>query len=135
LRDGSPSAIVRGLIVGLLLLLAYCLALAARTGLADMYAAPAKSFLQAKRDAGEILSQVEWQGLYDSLTQALALAPRDPENLSELGRLDRIALEANDLSAADLSRHGKASASHYQAALALRPTWAWDWSDLALVKY
>ena len=32
-------------------------------------------------------------------------------------------------------RYGDAATGYYQAALALRPTWPWDWGNLALVKY
>jgi hypothetical protein len=118
-----------------LLLLGYALSIAARTGLADVYAEPAKSYLQTKRDADEVLTRAEWHALYGSLIRALALAPGDPDYLSELGRLHRILLEAHDLDAGEISRHGDASAGYYQAALALRPTWPWDWGNLALVKY
>jgi hypothetical protein len=135
LPDKSPSPLVRASIAALLLLLGYAISVAARTGLADVYAEPAKSYLQTKRDAGEVLAQAEWQALYDSLTQALALAPGDPANISELGRLHRIMLERDDLDAAEILRYGDAAAGHYQAALALRPTWPWDWGNLAVVKY
>ena len=118
-----------------MLVLAYALSVAARTGLADVYAEPAKSYLQTKRAVGEVLTRDEWQALYGSLTRALALAPGDPENLSELGRLHRILLEADDLDAGEISRYGDAGTAYYQAALALRPTWPWDWGNLALVKY
>jgi hypothetical protein len=118
-----------------LLVLGYALSVAVRTGLADVCAEPAKSYLQTKREAGEVLTRDEWHALYGGLIQALALAPGDPENLSELGRLYRILLEANDLDAGEISRYGDAGTVHYQAALVLRPTWPWDWGDLALVKY
>jgi len=61
LPDLAPSALVRACIAALLLLLGYALSVAARTGLADVYAAPAKSYLQTKRDAGEVLTPDEWQ--------------------------------------------------------------------------
>jgi hypothetical protein len=127
--------LVRASIAALLLLLGFALSIAARTGLADVYAAPAKAYLQTKRDAGGGLTRDEWQALEGSLIRALALAPRDPDNLSELGRLYRIPLEADDLDAAEILRYGDAAAAYYQAALALRPTWPWDWGNLALVKY
>ena len=117
------------------MLLGYALSIAARTGLADVYAAPAKSYLHAKRYADEVLTQEEWQAVYGSLIQALALAPGDPDNLSELGHLYGILLEAEDLDAGQISHDGDAGAGYYQAALALRPTWPWDWGNLALVKY
>lgn len=117
------------------LLLGYAFSIAARTGLADTYAEPAKDFLQAKRDADEALTQDEWQAIYDNLGRALALAPGNPAILSELGRLHRIQLEVDDLDAEALLRYGDAAAGYYQAALALRPTWPWDWGNLALVNY
>ena len=135
LPELAPSAPVRAFIAALLLVLGYALSVAARTGLADVYAEPAKSYLQTKREAGEVLTRDEWQALYGSLMQALALAPGDPDNLSELARLHRILLEADDLDAGDISRYGDAGTRYYQAALAVRPTWPWDWGNLALVKY
>ena len=133
--DKASPIFVRAFIAALLLLLGYAFSIAARTGLADVYAEPAKSYLQTKRDAGEALTRDEWQAIYASLKHALALAPGDPANLSELGRLHRIVLERDDLDAAEILRFGDAAAGYYQAALALRPTWPWDWSNLALVKY
>ena len=109
--------------------------MAARTGLADAYAEPAKYFLESKRSARELLTGDEWQAIYDSLRQALVLAPGDPENISELGRLYRILLEAPDLEAEQILRFGDAATGYYQAAIARRPTWPWDWGDLARVKY
>ena len=111
--DKAPSVRVRRSIAALLLLLGYALSIAVRTGLADVYAAPAKVFLQTKRDAGEVLTRDEWQALDGRLIRALALAPGDPENLSELGRLHRILLEANKLDAAEISRYGDAGAVYY----------------------
>jgi hypothetical protein len=135
LPDIAPSALVRASIAALLLLLGYALSIATRTGLADVYAEPAKSYLQMKRDANEVLTREEWDALYGSLIRALALAPGDPDNLSELGRLHRILLEADDLDVGEITHDGDTGASYYQAALALRPTWPWDWGNLALVKY
>ena len=130
-----PRSLRRPTIAALLLVLGYALSVAARTGLADVYAEEAKTYLQTKREADEVLSRDEWQALYGSLTRALALAPGDPDNLSELGRLHRILLEADDLDAGQISRYGDAGAGYYEAALALRPTWPWDWGNLALVRY
>jgi hypothetical protein len=135
LPDPAPPARARAFIAALLLLLGYAFSSAVRIGLADVYAAPARSYLQDRREAGEVLTPAEWQAVQGSLVRALALAPGDPENLSELGRLHRILLEADDLDAAQISREGEAGAGYYQAALALRPTWPWDWGHLALVKY
>jgi len=113
-----------------LLLLGYALSVAARTGaLTDVYVAPAKSYLQTKREAGEVLTRDEWQALCGSLIRALALAPGDTENLSELGRLHRILLDADDLDAGSYRVTATRGAGYYQAALALRPKWPWDWGN------
>jgi hypothetical protein len=135
LPDFAPSTLVRASVAALMLPLGYALSVATRTGLADAYAEPAKSYLQTKREAGEVLTRDERQAVHDSLIRALALAPGDPDNLSELGRLHRILLEADDLDAGEITRYGDAGAGYYQAALAQRPTWPWDWGNLALVKY
>ena len=52
-----------------------------------------------------------------------------------LGRLHRILLEAADLDVGQITRYANAGTAYYQAALVLRPTWPWDWGNLALVKY
>jgi hypothetical protein len=126
---------VRASALGLVVLLTLVTIRAGRTGLADVYAEPAKLFLQTKRDAGEVLTGAEWQAVFTTLEQALVLAPGDPRNLSELGRLHRIVLEADDLDAQEILRFGDAAARYYTAALAVRPTWPWDWGNLALVRY
>ena len=135
LPEHVPSPRVRASIVAFLLVLGYALSVAVRTGLADVYAEPAKAYLQTKREAGEVLTRDEWQALSGNLIQALALAPGDPENLSELGRLYRILLEAADLDVGQITLYANAGSAYYQAALVLRPTWPWDWGNLALVKY
>lgn len=135
LPDKASSRPPRALILALLLLLGYAFSVAARTGLGDVYAAPAKSYLQLKREAAEELTQDEWQALRGSLTWALAMSPGDPDTLSELGRLHRILLEAAGLDVGEITRLGDAGTRYYLAALALRPTWPWDWGNLALVKY
>lgn len=135
MAEQTPSTLARVGVVAALLLLGYAFSGSVRTGLADAYAAPAKSYLDARRAAGETLAPEEWQALTDSLTRALWLSPGDPETLSELGRLHRIRLEGEDLDAAAITRLGDAGAAYYQAALAQRPTWPWDWSNLAMVKY
>jgi len=59
LPELAPSVPVRAFIAALLLLLGYALSVAARTGLADVYAEEAKSYLQTKREAGEVLTRDE----------------------------------------------------------------------------
>lgn len=121
--------------VALLLVLGYALSIAARTGLADVYAEAAKSYLQTKLRANEVLTREDWQALSGSLIRALALAPGNPENLTELGYLNRLLIEGNDRDAEEILRYGDAGAGYYQAALAVRPTWPWDWGNLAVLKY
>jgi len=133
--EQALAPLVRVMLGILLLLLGYAFSIAAGTALADAYAAPAESYLQDKRDAREAFTEEEWQALSASLKRALALAPGDPRILSELARLHRVQLEVEDLDAGQITRHGDSATGYYQRALALRPTWPWDWGNLALVKY
>ena len=133
--DQTHSTLIRVFLGVLLLLLGYALSVAARTALADAYAEPAKSYLQGMRDADEVLNGDQWGAVFAALDRALALAPGDPRNLSELGRLYRTLLESDTLNAEQILRFGDTAAGYYQAALVLRPTWPWDWGNLALVKY
>lgn len=135
MTDPIRSPVVLALVALLLLLLGYATSIAVRTGLADLHAEPAKDFLETKRNAGEVLTQDEWQAIHDTLSQALILAPGNPENISELGRLYRIRLEPDDLDAAQITSYGDSATAFYQTAIARRPTWPWDWSDMARVKY
>ncbi|MDH3415332.1 MAG: hypothetical protein OEM64_03375, partial [Gammaproteobacteria bacterium] len=117
------------------LALAYALSLAARNGLADLYAEPAKNFLQEKRDADLALTDTEWQAIHANLRRALGLEPHNPVTLTELGRLHRIQLESDTLDRTAIERHGKLAIDYYEQAARLRPAWPWVWSNLALVRY
>ena len=55
----------------LILVLGYAAIAAARDGLADLYAQPAKSFLQAKRDPYETLTETERLAIQTNLLAAL----------------------------------------------------------------
>jgi len=50
-------------IAALLLLLGYALSVAARNGAGRRLRRTGKSYLQTKRDAGEVLTRDEWQAL------------------------------------------------------------------------
>jgi len=117
------------------ILLVVALTLAARNGLADLYAEPAKNFLQDRRDAGATLTETEWQAIHANLRRALSFAPHNPITLTELGRLHRIQLESDTLSDTEIDRHGNLAADYYEQAAVLRPAWPWGWSSLALVRY
>lgn len=135
-RDSSLAALFgRGLLALLALALAYPLVLAVRNGWADLYAEPAKSFLQDSRDAGVTLSEAQWQAIHANLQRALSLTPHDPVTLTELGRLHRIQLESDTLAPAEIERHGHLALGYYEQAALRRPAWPWGWSNSALVRY
>jgi len=113
----------------------YALTLAARNGLADLYARPAKNYLQDKRDEGTTLTETEWQAIHTNLLRALSLAPNDPVTLTELGRLHRILLEDDTLDRSEVQRFGESAIDYYEQAAMRRPTWPWGWSSVALVRY
>ena len=137
-RLGSGSTvpvIVRVSLAMFALVLLYALTLSARNGLADIYAQPAKDFLQDKRDADITLTETEWQIIHANLRQALSLSPNDPDMLSELGRLHRIQLEQDALDPMEIERHGNLAIDYYERAAKLRPAWSWVWINLAHVRW
>ena len=137
-RLGSRSrvpVIIRVSLAMFALVLLYALTLAARNGLADIYAQPAKDFLQDKRDADVALTETEWQAVHANLRQSLGLSPNDPDILSELGRLHRIKLEQEALDPMEIERHGNLAIDYYERAARLRPAWPWVWVSLAHVRW
>ena len=115
--------------------LVYALTVAARNGLADLYAEPAETFLQDTRASGGTLTETEWLAIEANLLKALNLAPDDPSTLTELGRLHRIQLEADTLALTEVERYGNLAIGYYEEAARLRPAWPWGWSNLALMRY
>jgi len=137
-RLGSRSrvpVIIRVSLAMFALVLLYALTLAARNGLAYLYAEPARAFLQDKRDADIALTDTEWQAIHANLRQALDLSPNDPDTLSELGRLHRIQLEQDALDPMEIERHGNLAIDYYERAARLRPAWSWVWINLAHVRW
>ncbi len=123
--------------MGLVALLLYAAYHAARIGLADVYAAPAMTYLQARDDAGAPLTDREWQRLDTALQLALALAPANPDYLAHLGWLQQIKLrqDRDSLASEEVRRYGALASRYYGRAAALRLTWPYDWGNLAIEEY
>jgi hypothetical protein len=136
-RSSTRARVVLGLIVAFGVLLLYSANVALRTGLADVYAAPAMRYLQAKDDAGMPLTEAEWQQLEAALRRGSELAPANPDYLAHLGWLQQIKLtQDNDsLEIEDVLSHAALASGYYGRAAALRPTWPYDWGDLAIEEY
>jgi hypothetical protein len=119
------------------ILLVYQLTVVIRSGLADLYAAPAIVYLLDQQETEVELTPTEWQALEANLNRALALAPHTPRYLSNLGWLQQIRLtqEEDTLSEAERARLEFLAYDLYARAAALRPTWPYDWGDMAIEKY
>ena len=133
--NSSRAPLIRVTLALLALALVYALTLAARNGLAYLYAEPAKNFLQDKRDAGVTLAETEWQAIHANYRRALSLAPSNPVTLRELGHLHRIQLESDTLDRTEIERHGELALDYYEQAAMLRPAWPRNWSSQAEVRY
>ncbi len=136
-RSSARSPVVPSLIVAFGALLLYAASLALRTGLADVYAEPAMSYLQAKDDASVPLTELEWQQLEAALRRGSELAPANPDYLAHLGWLQQIKLtqDRDSLAIEDVLSYGALASGYYGQAAALRPTWPYDWGDLAIEEY
>ncbi len=118
-------------------LLAYQLVVSARTGLADMYALPTMVFLLEIHDRHLELAEEDRQVVEINLNRALALAPDNPDYLSNLGWLRQVRLrqEHDTLDPVEKARLETLAYQSYAQASAQRPTWPYDWGDMALEQY
>ncbi len=136
-RSSARSPVILSFIVASGALLLYAASLALRTGFADIYAEPAMNYLQAKDDAGAPLTELEWQQLEAALRRGSELAPNNPDYLAHLGWLQQIKLtqDRDSLVSEELLSYGALASGYYGQAAALRPTWPYDWGDLAIEEY
>ena len=118
-------------------LLMYQLVVAARTGLADVYALPTMNFLLEIHDRHLELAEEDRQVVEINLNRALALAPDNPDYLSNLGWLQQIRLrqEQDTLDPVEKAQIETLAYQSYAQASAQRPTWPYDWGDMALEQY
>ena len=132
-RSRTTLAVAVALII-LLLLTAFQ---AARLGLADFYASPVISYIRFKQNTQTALTQTELQRAEVALRLGSELAPNNPEYLSYPGFLQqlKISQHVGRLPADDLVSIASLATNYYAKAAALRPTWPYDWGNLAVEEY
>jgi hypothetical protein len=118
-------------------LLVYQLVAAVRAGLGDMYAAPAMLYMLEANDNQFEITPADQQAIEISLNRGLAFAPYTPEYLGNLGWLQqyRMAVDEESLDDAEWLRLSTLAYESYAKAVAQRPTWPYDWGDMALEQY
>ena len=132
------ARIAGGIAAGILL---FAIFAAARIGLADIYATPAQSYLAGRSNAAldnEValeLTAEELNAISANLDRALAFTATNPELLSWAGRVNLYRLIPDELDAPEILEIGNAAAQRFNEALAARPTWPWDWLNLASARY
>lgn len=130
---------ITGIVIGISL--ACAILAAGRLGLADIYSTPAQIYLAVRSDASVTedeaftLSTDEIGAIDLNLARAHAFTPDDPELMSWMGRMYLYQLVPDELDANDILELGDAAAARFHQALAARPTWAWDWLNLATARY
>ena len=110
---------------------------AVRAGLGDLYAVPAMGYLfEAQNNQAEIAA-ADQQAIELSLNRSLAFAPGTPQYLSSLGWLQqyRMAPDKESLNDDDWLRLSGLAYDFYAQAAAQRPTWPYDWGDMAIERY
>ena len=124
--------------VGLLaVLLVYQLVGAMRTGLGDLYAAPAMRYLIEVSDRAVEISPADRQAVQRSLNRGLFFAPGTPEYLSSLGWLHQERMAIGEAVPGDVEwrRLSALAYDSYAKAAVQRSTWPYDWADVALELY
>lgn len=118
-------------------LLMYQLVVAAGKGLADVSALPTMVFLLEIHDCYLELAEEDRQVVEINLNRALALAPDNPDYLSNVGWLQQIRLrqEQDTLDPVEKAQIATLAYQSYAQASALRPTWPYDWGDMVLEQY
>lgn len=118
-------------------LLCYRLVMAVLTGLADLYAAPAMVYLLEMKDRELALAAEDWWAVESRLNRGLALAPDNPDYLSALGYLQQLGsrLEQDTFGSVEKEQLKTLAYHSYARAAAQRPTWPYDWGDMALEQY
>jgi hypothetical protein len=118
-------------------LLFYHLVTALLTGLADLYAGPAMVYLLDMKNRGLALAAEDWWAVENRLNRALALAPDNPDYLSTLGYLQQLGSrqEQDTFDSVEKAQLESLAYQSYAQAAAQRPTWPYDWGDMALEQY
>jgi len=132
MRLAAPGKVIAVFLVPCFLYLAW---VAARWGLADVYARPAIITLN-KWKLGEMrLGQDDWQQLQADLAWSLQLDPDNPELQQWMGTAIEGPYKSyfTDRSVGDLAR--RVAVEHYRRSIQLQPTWPHAWMDLANVKF
>lgn len=148
-RFATPTPIAaRTLAAVLALLLVLPGVRAARNGIADVYAAPALNYL-LYRPAGTPITPSALDSLEDAVGRSIEFAPENPDYLASFGYLEQLKLTLEEPDQSDEAvqaaspvpegspvREGSTRASAYYArAAAVRPTWPYDWGDMAIEAY
>jgi hypothetical protein len=117
--------------------LLYRLVVALLTGLADLYASPAMVYLLEMKDRRLALSAEDWILVENRLSRGLALVPDNPDYLSTLGYLQQLGLrqEQDTLDPVERAELEKVAYQSYAQAAVQRPTWPYDWGDMAVEQY
>ena len=110
---------------------------AVRAGLGDLYAAPAMAYLREAQDQQFEIAPADRNAIEVSLNRSLAFAPDTPQYLSSLGWLQQYRMAADQESLDDDHRFRLSALAYesYAKAVAQRPTWPYDWGDMALEQY
>ncbi|MEE9551633.1 MAG: hypothetical protein V3V89_01185 [Gammaproteobacteria bacterium] len=119
------------LIVGLF----SCSVVAARWGIASVFAYPAKKQLSEWQESQKLLNQNQWGDIQADLNKALVKDPANPEILRNLGLSDEGGSNYYPVGDNSAIEARQFAYQYYQDALTGRPTWPYHWADLALVKY
>lgn len=132
-RSKRRSPLLLACLVLLSLFIVYKLVLAARAGVSDLYAKPAKQYIYAQQT--NTPTEIDWGVAHQSLLQALRYDRDNPKLLSILGWLHLLKTNDETLDEHQRDTHANSAVEYYLQATRLRPTWPYDWANLTLAQY
>ena len=114
--------------------LAYAAHEAGRRGLADWVSMRARFQVASWAEKRTVPSREQWQRTVDALSAALKLTPEDPSLYDHLGVAYGLASAAFDPKG-QWNVYTEFALLHFQQAAILRPSSAYSWASVAMMKY
>jgi len=128
--NNAKQWIIAVIVVGLV----YALFNSFNQGIADIYKESAVKQMQSWEGSGHVIDSKQWDQAFESIHQALKHYPNNPEYYSLLGRLYQWKVYQRPINSRIALENFQQALDYYHQSLAVRPSYAFDWANVALMK-